>query len=399
VDEEADMAMVEGEPGRSALVARVKNILLRPTAEWPVIAAEPASVRGLYFGYIAPLAAIGPVCGVIGGLVFGLGWGGLTFRPDPVSALIGAGAEFLLQLLIAYAMALVIDTLAPSFGGTPDRLQALKVSAYGATAFWLGGVFGLVPILGFLGVVGVYSIYLVYRGLPPLMKVAPERVGTYTGLVVVIAAILQILAGLSTGFITRIGLVPPPGASSTPLGGRIRFGDTEVDLGKAQRAAEAIKEEAERAKQGAPAKAPLVDAEELQTMLPASLPNGFTRSEIESSSGGAQGVRMAHARGVYGKGNARLTLEVTDLGRVGALAGALNVKTSRETADSYVRVQTIGGRMTTEEYDRSRHGGTYAVVVGDRFAVSAKGDNITVGDLKAAVGVVDFARLEAMSRD
>jgi hypothetical protein len=348
------MAIVDGGPGRSALIARVKHILLRPTAEWQAIESEPATVRGLYLGYIAPLAAIGPICGVIGGLVFGLGWGGLTFRPDPVSAVIGAGADFLLQLLIVYGLALIIDTLAPSFGGLPDRLQALKVSAYGATAFWLGGVFGLVPILGFLGVVGVYSIYLVYRGLPPLMKVAPERVGTYTGLVVVIAAILQILAGLGSGFITRIGLVPPPGATSTPLGGRIRFGDAELDLGKAQRAADALKEETERARQGAPAKAPLVDAEELQTMLPASLPNGFTRSEIESSSGGAKGVRMAHARGIYGKGDARLTLEVTDLGRVGALAGALNVKSSRETADSYVRVQTIGGRMTTEEYEGIR---------------------------------------------
>jgi hypothetical protein len=392
------MSIVEGEPGRAAFLARVRNILLRPTAEWQVIEGEPASVRGLYLGYVAPLAAVGPVCGLIGGLVFGLGWGGLTFRPDPISAIVGAAVAILLQMLIVFAMALVIETLASSFGGVANRIQALKTAAYGATAFWLGGVFWLFPIFGFMAVVGVYSIYLFYRGLPPLMKVPPERVGTFTALVVAIAAILQILAGISAGFITRVGLVPPPGASSTPLGGRIKFGDAEVDLGKAQRAAKALKEEAERARDGAPAQASSIDAEQLQTLLPANLPNGFVRSEMEFSSGGAKGVSMAHARGVYGKAQARLTLEVTDMGSVGALAGAFNVKTSRESADRYVRVQTIGGRMTTEEYDRSRHRGTYAVIVADRFAVTAEGDNITVGDLKDAVGVVDFARLEAMAK-
>src|SRR3546814_3114058 len=33
------------------LVERVKSILLSPKSEWPVIAAEPATVKGLYTGY------------------------------------------------------------------------------------------------------------------------------------------------------------------------------------------------------------------------------------------------------------------------------------------------------------------------------------------------------------
>jgi hypothetical protein len=392
------MAIVEGGPGRSALATRVKNILLRPTAEWEVVDTEPASVRGLYLGYIAPLAAIGPICGLIGGLVFGLGLGGLTFRPGPISAIVGAVLGFFLQLGLVYLMALIIDALAPSFGGTPNRLQALKVAAYGSTAAWLAGVFGLVPILGFLAVVGIYSIYLFYRGLPRLMKSDPDRTGIYTGVVVAIAAILLFLAGYVSSRITRVGLVPPPGASSTPLGGRVRFGDAEVDIGKAQRAAETLKQEAERARQGAPSRTPPVDAEALQTMLPADLPNGFVRSEIQSTSSGAKGVSVANVRAVYDKGEGRLRLEITDLGPMGALAGAISVKTSRQTADGYVRVETIQGRMTTEEYNRTRHRGSYAVVVGDRFAVSAEGDNVTIEDLKKAVGVVDFQRLEALAK-
>jgi hypothetical protein len=42
------------------LIARAKNILFAPKAEWSVIASETADTTGLYTGYIMPLAAIGP---------------------------------------------------------------------------------------------------------------------------------------------------------------------------------------------------------------------------------------------------------------------------------------------------------------------------------------------------
>ena len=40
------------------LIARVKNILLTPKTEWPVIAAEPDTIPGLFKNYILILAAI-----------------------------------------------------------------------------------------------------------------------------------------------------------------------------------------------------------------------------------------------------------------------------------------------------------------------------------------------------
>ena len=45
----------------SKLIDRVKAILLTPTTEWPVIAAEPETTSGLYTKYIMILAAIGPI--------------------------------------------------------------------------------------------------------------------------------------------------------------------------------------------------------------------------------------------------------------------------------------------------------------------------------------------------
>ncbi len=55
-----------------ALADRVKKILLNPKEEWQVIDQEPATVAGLYSGYIVPLAAIGPIAQAIGSSVFGI---------------------------------------------------------------------------------------------------------------------------------------------------------------------------------------------------------------------------------------------------------------------------------------------------------------------------------------
>ena len=40
------------------IITRAKSMLLAPRATWPVVAAEPDTVGGLYSGYICILAAI-----------------------------------------------------------------------------------------------------------------------------------------------------------------------------------------------------------------------------------------------------------------------------------------------------------------------------------------------------
>lgn len=41
---------IEPTPTSNALIARVKGILLKPNLEWPIIDAEPATVKGLFTG-------------------------------------------------------------------------------------------------------------------------------------------------------------------------------------------------------------------------------------------------------------------------------------------------------------------------------------------------------------
>src|SRR5438309_271419 len=121
----------------ASLIERVKNILLRPKEEWPVIAAEPETVGSLYRNYIAILAAIPAIATAIGLLVFGINLILVTVRPPIGYVLSQAIVSYVMTLVGVFVIALIIEALAPTFGGQKDRVQALKVAAYSYTAAWV----------------------------------------------------------------------------------------------------------------------------------------------------------------------------------------------------------------------------------------------------------------------
>ncbi len=172
------------------LMERTKNILLQPVQEWSIIDKEPGSAVELYKSYIVPLAAIGPVASIIGLSIFGIGvpLGG-TYRVPLTSAIGQAVTTYIFGLIGTYVLALIIDALAPTFLGTKNNFQALKVAAYSSTAAWLAGIFNLLPSLALLNILGLYSLYLLYLGLPVVMKTPQEKALPYT-IVVIIAAIV-----------------------------------------------------------------------------------------------------------------------------------------------------------------------------------------------------------------
>ena len=173
-----------------SLISRVQNILLKPKEEWGVIDAEPATIGGIYTSYVMILAAIGPVCRLIGEQVFGYSGFGITIKPPIVYSVGQAVVGYVMALVSVYVSALVIDALAPSFGGTKDQLKAFKVAAYSATAIWLAGIFSIIPMLGFLAIVGLYSLYLLYLGLPRLMRVSDDKAIGYTVVVIVVQIVI-----------------------------------------------------------------------------------------------------------------------------------------------------------------------------------------------------------------
>jgi hypothetical protein len=183
------------------LVDRVKNILLQPGSEWDKVAAEPATTADLYRGYIAPLAAISPIASFIGLSIVGihLPFAG-TYRIPIGSGIATAVLTYLAALAGVYVLALIINALAPTFGGEKNQLQALKAVAYSSTPGWIAGVLQVLPALGILALLAsIYGIYLLYRGLPKLMKAPAERAGGYTTVVVLCAIGLSILLALVAG--------------------------------------------------------------------------------------------------------------------------------------------------------------------------------------------------------
>jgi hypothetical protein len=143
-----------------------------------------------------------------------------------------------------------------------------------------------------------------------------------------------------------------------------------------------------------------VSSDVLKAMLPASVA-GYSRTEVESSSGGAGGMQMAVVKGDYDKNGTSFSLAVTDLGAMAgmaAMASAVNAQSSRETSTGYEKIGKVDGRMVTEEWDREAKSGKYTVLVGDRFTVEASGNASSIDELKQAVASVNPGRLEGLAK-
>lgn len=176
--------------GSSNIVTRVTNIIMRPKAEWPVIDAEPTTIADIYRNYVVILAAIPAICSAIGLFLMGNG-----FFHFSAAFIIGQTIlSYVLTLVGVYLFALVLEALAPNFGGTKDRVKAFKLAAYSWTAAWVAGVALIIPLLGILVfVAALYGFYILYLGVPVLMKVPHDKSVVYTIVAVVVMIIIYFL--------------------------------------------------------------------------------------------------------------------------------------------------------------------------------------------------------------
>jgi len=377
----------------SSLIERCKNILLKPKDEWERIDAEPATVGGLMTGWVVPLAAIGPVAGLIGGLVFGYGGFGITIRPSVMGAVTTAVIGYVLALVSAFLLAKIIDALAPSFGGQKNPVQAMKVAAYSGTASYLAGIFQIVPALMILGILGLYSLYLLYLGLPRLMKAPEDKAMSYTIVTVLVAIVLFVVVGAVTAAVTS-ALAPRALTYGSAAGSVELPGVGKVDLNKLEEASAKMEAAAKRAESATP-----VDRQALAALLPASA-GGWTRTAIESSTASAGGMGGSQAEARYEANGQDVRLKVADLAAAGAfaaMASAFKVETSREDDQGYEKSGLIDGRYTMEKWNKEGRG-SYGVLLSDRFLVEAEGSAPDIGTLKALVGAIDLGKLEALAK-
>jgi hypothetical protein len=196
--------MVTVDTNPPSLQDRAKRIITDPKAEWPVIEAEQTTVEKIYREYIAVLAAIPVLAGLVGGVLIGgpglFGW----TRTPVVAGVIGAIVGYVLALVGVYIAAFIVDKLAPTFDSQPNMMQALKLVAYAYTPAWVAGIAYLIPGLGTLIVLlgSLYSIYLFYLGLPVMMKTPEAKVVPYmlvaAVVIIVITVVMMVLVGLLT---------------------------------------------------------------------------------------------------------------------------------------------------------------------------------------------------------
>ncbi|MGX8271977.1 Yip1 family protein [Brevundimonas diminuta] len=193
-----------------SLVSRVKYILTRPKFEWPVIDAESASIKGLFTSYAVVLAAIPAVATIVGQIAFG--------HRGLVGPVLAGALSYVLSLLSVYILGMIIDALAPTFGGTKNPVKAMQVAVYSMTAAWVAGVLNVLPTLGWLaGLLGLYGFYLMYLGLPTLMKTAADKALGYTIVVVVAAIILNVIVFAIVGAVIASFVIVGAGATAFAL--------------------------------------------------------------------------------------------------------------------------------------------------------------------------------------
>jgi hypothetical protein len=387
------------------LVERVKEILLQPSATWEKIAAETASVKGLYTGYVMILAAIPAVATLIGTSVVGMGGFGLNFKMPIVWGVPIAIVSYIISLVMVYIFALVIDAMAPNFGTEKNRPQAFKVAAYTGTAAWLAGIFALIPALGALGLLGLYSVYLLYLGLKKVMKAPEDKSVGYTAVVVIIMIVAGFVLNLLTAPLSMMaagsamGGASLFGANTTKPQGEVTVpGVGSVDLGKLQDASKQMETAASAMSAGEGVK--VVEGVVLQALLPMTF-EGASQLNVESSSGGAGGMNVSSAKALYAVGDGSITLTITDMGAAGALAAmgsALNVNQSKQTATGYEKITSKDGVITTEEYDNTTRNGKYSIMTGNRLMIGAEGEKVPMDKIKAAVNSIDKAKAQALMK-
>jgi hypothetical protein len=320
-------------------------------------------------------------------------------------------------------MALIIDALAPNFGGQKDQTQAFKTVVYAYTASWIAGFGQILPGLAILIAIAgaIYSIYLLYLGLPHTMKCPQEKSAGYTAVTIIIAIVLSVVVGMAAGAVTGIGSMMSGGSSysvsrnddvqfdkDSPLGKLEAYGKKMEQAGKQVEAAEksgdqGAQADAMKALMGAALGGGQVEAlspDRLKPFIPDRVA-GLPRTEISAERNNAMGMQISEARATYANEAGRsVRLEITDTGSAKGLLGLASwagVEGETQTDNGYEKTFREDGRLIHEEWNGAN--GKYAVVLGDRFTVQVNGYAKNIDELKAALTDVDLSGLEALKNE
>ncbi len=404
------------------LIERVKNILLQPKETWVVIESETTDAATLYTQYAMILAAIPAVCGFIGLSLIGFSAFGVSVRIPFVSGLVNMVVSYVLSLVGVFVLGLIINALAPTFGGQKSAIQALKVAVYASTAAMVGGVFSLLPALSMLGLLAaLYSIYLLYTGLPVLMRSAPEKSVVYTVVVIIAAIVMGVIIGaISSVFMPRgagmLGGADAPAITMNTPGGNVSINTAGLEAaGKKMEEAARQMEQAQKSQDpaaiaaaagaaataaaGAMGGGQAIAAQSLKAALPETL-SGLPRTAFEVQDGAALGLPTSQASAQYGSDDKQVRVEILDVGGLGQMAVmAMGLgQGEKEDQTSAEKTWQEGGRTLHQRYAKDGSHAEFKTVLKNGLVVSIEGDNMDIKALRGFISQIDLNGLEGLAR-
>lgn len=366
-------------PTAAALWARVRGLLLAPSAEWRIVEDERPTLKQLFLYWAGPLTVFFFLAPMLGSMAFPPQVNGVVASPSAVMAIYTVIVGSALMLAGVWAMAWIIDWLAPTFGGRRNFDQAMKLAVYSGTALWLSGVFGLIPAIVILGAVGIVSFYTLYRGLPVLMKADADKVLAYAASIVAASVVLGVVLMTLSGCFALMGKPPPAAPKPAQVAPVVTTpAKVVVDPNAA------------------------IDMDKFRRLMPEAIPGGWVRAGLRANNGGMLGFTGRTLEGVYERGGQQLIVRLIDLGPQGGakmVADAQALRPARQDAEGYLTYAMSGGGFTIAELDRRAGTARRMTIVRDRVVVAVESTGgVSMDELTGAGGLVDMERVDQVAR-
>jgi len=177
---------------------RARAILVDPVREWAAIESEPGDPAYVLSRYVTVLALVPAVFSCIGACVVGVVAPNAGLARAPLfNGVFGAIFGYVLSCAIVLILGILINLVAPLFGGRRDFDNAFKLAVYSFTPAWLVGIFLVLPGLHFLMLTGFYGAYVLWLGLPRLIKSPTQKALEFAALIVVCAFALVYAAAVA----------------------------------------------------------------------------------------------------------------------------------------------------------------------------------------------------------
>ena len=375
-----------------------------------------------------------------------------TYRAPFFAGITQAVLTYVITLVVIFALALLANVLAPSFGGRRDTLAALKLVGYSLTPAFLAGILGVVPPLALLQLIAaLWALYVFAVGAPIVVGVARDKAIVYTVVYAVCALVFGFVAsallaatagGMGAavalshgfGFGGHLGAVGSGSDSSARdekdaramLSGMVgaAMGGNAKDRERAQQMVDAVAsagadaektqnndDPAAKAQAGAnilkaivggggPKVTP-VSRDALRSLLPNSAA-GLPRRSSDAQAQTIAGISGTSAGATYGEaGGSSLDLKVGDLGNAGgltAIAGmGMNLVANSENDEGYEKTLDVDGRKVHLTWRNSGKHAELLEIVDNRFALSVDSNGLDVDAALGALRTIDLAKLQSLA--